>query len=128
MPASQLHLLLLAAASLLATGCYCPALSGRYSEVGCFPACPPYPPCQPAPASAAKLPQQSEECLADTGCCLLGGKSCLGSLFHRMNGPVPSRQHDDYVSPAAKFHPVPTRPVFAPEIAYPLPVPLDPHP
>jgi hypothetical protein len=43
------------------------------------------------------------------------------------DGGVPSQQHDDYVSPLAKFHPVPTRPVFEPLAAYPPAVLLDPH-
>jgi hypothetical protein len=39
---------------------------------------------------------------------------------------VPSRQGPDYVSPLAKFHPVPTRPVFEPQLAYPPLQLLDP--
>jgi hypothetical protein len=34
------------------------------------------------------------------------------------SGHVPSRQGPDYVSPQAKFHPVPTRPVFEPELVH----------
>jgi len=32
---------------------------------------------------------------------------------------VPTQQGPDYLSPQAKFHPVPTRPVFEPQLAYP---------
>jgi len=42
------------------------------------------------------------------------------------SGPVPSQQHDDYVSPLARFHPVPTRPVFEPLAEYHAAVLLDP--
>jgi hypothetical protein len=45
---------------------------------------------------------------------------------HGGDGGVPSQQHDDYVSPLAKFHPVPTRPVFEPLAAYPPAVLLAP--
>ena len=43
-----------------------------------------------------------------------------------LSGPVPSQQHDDYVSPLARFHPVPTRPVFEPLPEYSQAVLLDP--
>jgi hypothetical protein len=39
---------------------------------------------------------------------------------------VPSQQGPDYVSPQAKFHPVPTRPVFEPLPVYPPPQLIEP--
>lgn len=103
----------LAASSLAAallSGCCCPAISGRYCEVGMEPPSPAVGPC-------------GDHC--DT---------CGPGVLHRgimagrphLLAKVPSQQHADYVSPLAKFHPVPTRPVFAPLPGYHPPTPLDP--
>jgi hypothetical protein len=49
-----------------------------------------------------------------------------GGLMHGglMHGAVASAQHEDYVSPTAKFHPVPIHPVFEPQPQYPPPFPM----
>lgn len=44
-----------------------------------------------------------------------------GYLHHE---PAPTEQKADYVSPTAKYHPVPTHPVFEPQPDYPPPHPL----
>jgi len=108
----MIHIALAAIASLLAGGCYCPMLSGRYCDCGCFG---PAMPCNCAPdAGDAGLPP--------CGPVHCGG---ISALFPGLagaggaNGGVPSQQGPDYVSPQPKFHPIPTRPVFEPVPAYP---------
>jgi hypothetical protein len=117
MPAARLHsIAVLAAASLLASGCYCPMLSGRYCELGCRP---PYP--LPASAISADCRTNGDASIAARchnvphGFRGLGGR--LGTR-HLANQTV-GEQGPNYVSPAAKFHPCPTRPVFEPQLAYP---------
>src|SRR5207253_5126901 len=106
-------------ASLLPTGCYCPMLSGRYCEVGCYPPCP-MPPPDAAPSndisSTANVP-----CLPHR-CCLLNGLFGLGGgglSLAQADNRVPSQQGPDYLSPQPKFSPVPTHPVFEPQLGYP---------
>jgi hypothetical protein len=110
----------------LAAGCCCPELSGRYCRGP-----------QPLPTPAAQ----------NCGCMpAAGGHSGLAPCGHGLEhgplfawlhgglvragagGPVPSQQHDDYQSPLAKFHPVPTRPVFEPLAEQPAVVLLDQSP
>jgi hypothetical protein len=118
---------LLVATSVLASGCYCPTLSGRYGEVGCFPPCPVVaappqaapPPAEPPPAEdckpSAEVASEAHRPVFSGGLLRHGGRLAL----RRSQGQVPSRQGPAYASPQAKFHPVPTRPVFEPEPAYP---------
>lgn len=136
-------------ASLLANGCYCPMLSGRYSDIGCCPppvlrACPPAcAPLEPAnclppdsncpPANPIGPPTNSAgnavaaDCPPDCELCggpcrqLFGHHCCLSRWLTLGFGPgkVPSQQAPDYYSPPAKFHPVPTRPAFEPLPSYP---------
>ena len=101
----------------LALGCCCAPLSGRYGDAG------------PTPAGAAN------PCGCGDDGCGLGHGPLLAWLHHGAAGfgsgglnLAPSEQHADYVSPLAKFHPVPTRPVFEPLPAYHPPVALDPLP
>lgn len=107
------------ALALLALGgcCCCPPLSGRYSEIG------------QAPHSA------SDACGCGGNGGGLGHVPLVAGLHHGSGGLgnkglnlAPSQQHADYVSPLARFHPVPTRPVFEPLPAYHPPVLLDPLP
>ena len=111
-----LHFAILAAASLLASGCYCPMLSGRYCDCRGFP---------PGLPSNYVAPDGNEASYAPCGpphCCSLsmlfpsfmGGMDGIGA-----NNAVPSQQGPDYLSPQPKFHPVPTRPVFEPQVFYP---------
>ena len=54
----------------------------------------------------------------------------LAHCRHLHHAPVPTEQKADYISPTAKYHPVPTRPVFEPQPDYPPPYPLpgpEPH-
>jgi hypothetical protein len=112
-----------ALAMAVAGGCCCPTLSGRYSELAMLasygdaaglPPCAWQPPtdrpCCPQEAAAAAC----RECPQFEGRCAAGHwrQAARGGLA----GPrrVPSQQHPDYLSPPAKFHPVPTRPVFEP--------------
>jgi len=117
---------LLATASLLATGCYCPMLSGRYGELDCYPPCPMPPPT--APAKVEDKTATAESC-GPHGCCLFGGlfggRGFTGLGLAHNASQVPSQQGPDYVSPQPKFHPVPTRPVFEPQFAYPPPQPIE---
>jgi hypothetical protein len=107
-------------ACLLATGCCCPAISGRYYEVGLLP-----------PSSPGK------QTAANGGNCAPGGHRLFaghGAGLHPwhcwrgkwQSGPVDSQQHADYVSPLPQFHPLPTQPVFEPQLLYPMPLALDP--
>jgi hypothetical protein len=107
------HFAFLAAASLLASGCYCPMLSGRYCECGGFP--------PGLPASCA-APDGNEAGYAPCGpphCCGLGMlfPGLLGGMGG--NNAVASQQGPDYLSPQPKFHPVPTGPVFETQPGYP---------
>jgi hypothetical protein len=108
----------LALTSLLATGCYCPMLSGRYGELGCCPPCP-LPPAAPVENCEPVCQQGGRSHRA----CFLGGWLGFGGrqALGRGEGAVPSQQGPDYVSPQAKFHPCPTRPVFEPQLVYPPP-------
>src|SRR5262245_13389678 len=111
------------AASLLASGCCCPALSGRFNEVGCYPPhrqryCPaPCPPvaCQPAdsicPPDVAACPPASipsnaivedcpPECDACEGSCRRPFWRHHGCLSRWLTlgfgrGNVPSQKHPD---------------------------------
>src|SRR5262245_30227913 len=115
---SLAKLLLLSMLPLALCGCCCfPPLSGRYGNVG------------PTPVGAA------DPCCSCQPCCGLVHGPLLAWLHHGAAGfgshglnLAPSEQHADYVSPLAKFHPVPTRPVFEPLPAYHPPMPLDPLP
>ena len=117
-------------ASLLATGCYCPMLSGRYCEVGCYPPCP-MPP--PTPVAANDSTSKAELACAPHRCCLLNGLFGLDGSARLGGGlglaqrasQVPSQQGPDYLSPQASFHPVPTHPVFEPQLAYSPPQPIE---
>ena len=109
-----LHVALLAAASLLVSGCYCPMLSGRYCDCCGFP---------PGLPANSIVPDGND---ANCASCGPPHGCCLGMLFPGLLGvggagdnSVPSQQGPDYLSPQAKFHPVPTRPVFEPTPAYP---------
>jgi hypothetical protein len=109
----------MSAASLLAAGCYCPMLSGRYSDLG---------PCGPCGAPAHLVPGNevckqeletgSQECDRLHGG-LLGLRGGLARLHLGATGG--GQQGPDYVSPQARFHPVPTRPAFEPQLDYPQP-------
>jgi hypothetical protein len=100
----------------LAAGCCCPALSGRYCEVGL-----------PPPAAGAGIKAANTKCengdnqriARQAG--LKHGHSWLGRGH---NEAVPSQQQFDYLSPLPKFHPAPTHPVFEAQMHY-LP-PSDP--
>jgi hypothetical protein len=161
---------LVAAVSLLAGGCYCPLLSGRYGELGycppgpwvnpaMTPASPPAdgnappgaqtpltaPPVASAPAAPipaplaaeapAPLPAPTKDSKYDNksvghphrlpfpgGLFWLGGR--LGS--RRAGAPRSWQQGPDYASPQAKFHALPTRPVFEPQLDYPPPDLIEP--
>ncbi len=109
-----IHVALFAAASMLASGCYCPMLSGRYCDCRGFPS---------GLATSYLGPDGNNAISAPCGpphCC------GLSMLFPGLaggigagNSNVPSQQGPDYMSPQAKFHPIPTRPVFEPQPAYP---------
>src|SRR5262245_46213798 len=104
---------LVACASLLAAGCCCPRLSGRYHEVGCRP------PCRgaaPTVGSARIADNQPGPCGRGP---IKGGHShgAWHGLLARA-GRAPSQQGPDYSSPQPKFHPAPTWPVFEPQITY----------
>jgi hypothetical protein len=131
--------LVLSLAALPLAGCCCP-LSGRYhncceSQAACTP---------PGAAGVAAVAIADMKPLADAKPHGKGNGSGLhaeGALRHRGllarfrghpagapgdRGPVPSEQHADYLAPHPRFHPVPTRPVFEPQPAYPPPLLLDP--
>ena len=117
-PAKLLTLL-----SVLALGGCCCPISGRYCQ-------------QPLPAASA--PPCNCGPTANCARCRLGGCGGHGhppllAWLHGGHGGlgddddgVPSQQHDDYLSPLPKFHPVPTRPVFEPLPTYKPAVLLDP--
>jgi hypothetical protein len=125
MHASKLNSIgLLAIASLLATGCYCPMLSGRHGEIGYCSQCP------LPPLAASTNPSENDSPGCDAVNRLHGGGTSGGAPewsggrgLARGAGLMPTQQGPDYVSPQAKFHPVPTRPVFEPQHGY-LPVQL----
>ncbi len=135
MKARHQFLALVATASILAAGCCCPGLSGRYRNSCCQQtsnAC-----CQqnspntyPDPQTACPPDASASACPCDdcnAGCshgCLLPGCSLRGWLAGWRNG-VPSQQQPDYYSPPAKFHPIPTRPAFEPLASYPPLLPAD---
>ena len=107
-----LHLAIVITATVLASGCYCPMLSGRYCDCRGFP---------PGMPSNCVAPDNNM-----TGCTPCGRHGChLGMLFPGLaggmggNNNVASQQGPDYASPHANFHPVPTRPVFEPTPTYP---------
>ena len=106
---------------LALAGCCGPAISGRYCDVG-----------QPqAAACGCETAHASRRCLHG-GSGLVHGN---GAMLHRpllaglfgMNASssIPAEQHADYLSPLAKFHPVPTRPVFESLPAHGPPLLLD---
>ena len=113
MPSRALSISLLTLASLLATGCCCPQLSGRYCN----------PSCQPPNLADANANADAEACL-DSGnshCRRRGPfhRSVLSKWLGGFAGDgVPSQQAPEYVSPQPKFHPIPTRPAFEPQLAY----------
>jgi hypothetical protein len=115
MPSRALSISLLTLTSLLAPGCCCPQLSGRYGN-----RC-----CQTQILADAKADSDAEACnesASGNGHCSRCGP------FHRLylskwvtglaGDGVPSQQAPEYVSPQAKFHPIPTRPAFEPQLAY----------
>jgi hypothetical protein len=114
MQARILHIAILTAATVLASGCYCPMLSGRNCDHRGFP---------PGLPNNCVAPDGNELNYAPCGpphCCGLGMlfPGLAGGLGANGSGNVPSQQGPDYLSPHAKFHPVPTRPVFEPTLAY----------
>lgn len=120
---SGLRAIALLTAPLLAAGCYCPMLSGRYCDLA------PGGPCSPpmlAPLNSAAPPHASHA--------LAHGHHLHGtwaSFRSRLRLHLPAtgadgHQGPDYVSPQAKFHPVPTRPAFEPQLAYLPPELLEP--
>jgi hypothetical protein len=111
------------ATSLLAAGCCCPAISGRYCEVG-----------MPAPQQVASAggAEKGAKCDPEKGGHVGGRHAALHGL-HGLHGllgrhgwgasdRVPSQQQYDYVGPLPKFHPAPVRPVFEPQFFYEPPV------
>ena len=100
-------------ASFLLAGCCCPALSGRYYEVGMCPG-----------------PGEHGGSYANhaAGCHPGLRRPYLAANGSELFAPVPSEQHADYLSPLARFHPVPTRPVFTPVPSAHPPRLLDPVP
>jgi hypothetical protein len=105
------------AAILLAAGCCCPAVSGRYCEVG-LPA--------PRPAATAGGADKSAGCDPEKHGHPGGRHAGLHGLHlgrgRGKSGPVPSQQQYDYVGPLPKFHPAPTRPVFETQDFYEPPL------
>ena len=114
-----LRLFVVAAIGSLAAGCCCPALSGRYYEVGMQP---PQPATSPAPAAGDKQADPAAACSPES--CPHSGRLGHRWLGREQKGAVPSQQQYDYVSPLPQFHPAPTRPVFE-SLPYYLP-PLSP--
>src|SRR5262245_38092179 len=92
--------------ALLATGCCCPQLSGRY----CHPASDP---CSPEDTSACCPDATAHHCCGHRG----RGLSSLVAFLGIGGAGVSSDQGPDYISPQPKFHPVPTHPVFEPQLA-----------
>jgi hypothetical protein len=112
--------ILAVAVCLLAAGCCCPAMSGRYCEVG-LPA--------PGALTSAGGAEKSATCDPERGGHVGGrhaGRHGLHGLHERHGwgerGAVPSQQQYDYIGPLPKFHPVPVRPVFEPQYFYEPPV------
>src|SRR5262245_22565910 len=102
MRARKLPITVLAAFdSLLAGGCCCPRLSGRYYEVGCRP------PCRaPAPIVGGGPAIPTRQLAGCDPWSLKGGHghAAWHGLLARAGG-APSQQGPDYVSPQPKFHP-----------------------
>jgi hypothetical protein len=115
---ARLSLIVVAALSSLAAGCCCPALSGRYYEVGLPP---------PSHSAGVTAKKDDVKCAPGTSAQFAGhhgGWQRHGWLGHRLNDAVPSQQQYDYVNPLPKFHPAPVQPVFETQMHY-LP-PSDP--
>lgn len=122
-----------ALAMAVAGGCCCPMLSGRYNELAMLASCADaagLPPCAWGPPGDPPCRLHEEPAASCPHGCRLRGRCAAARLGHAaqagMLAPrrVPSQQHADYLSPPAKFHPVPTRPVFEP---LPSRQALDPH-
>ena len=117
----RLPFIIAAGVCSLAAGCCCPALSGRYCEVG-------LPPPQAVSGTATKDDGKVDvKCPPGTSARFVGNgrhRHGAGWLRHGQNDPVPSQQQYDYISPLPKFHPAPTGPVFETQMHY-LP-PSDP--
>jgi hypothetical protein len=112
---ARLSILVALGASLLAAGCCCPSISGRYYEVGLpSPSCA----CDDRGSTPSKFGPAAGHGTASR---TFGGWFGKGE-----NGDVASQQHADYVSPLAQFHPAPTRPVFEPQLYHAPPLALDP--
>jgi len=97
------------------TACNCGPPGGR--SAGANPV--PTPSLDAASAATAEPPCECDPTAGHGGHRLLGGR--LAARLAR-----PGVQHADYLSPPAKFHPVPTRPVFEPLPHYPPLRLLDP--
>jgi hypothetical protein len=121
MPSRALSISILTLASLLATGCCCPQLSGRYRD----------PCCQPQILANANAGSHAEACneSGHNHCSRRGPlhRFYLSKWFTGLAGDgVPSEQAPEYVSPQPKFHPIPTRPAFEPMLAYLPPELIEP--
>ncbi|HEX5105180.1 MAG TPA: hypothetical protein VFV87_15275 [Pirellulaceae bacterium] len=123
---ARFHLAILtsALASAWLGGCCCPPISCRYGEPGC-PAGPLAPSCGcGAGCTDCGCGQGASACACGDGHAMhhgLGAHFPLLARGHLHHEPVPTEQKADYVSPTAKYHPVPTRPVFEPQPDYPPP-------
>jgi hypothetical protein len=121
MPSRALSISLLTLASLLAPGCCCPQLSGRYANRCCQPQM-----LANANAGADANPGSDAEACnenqsAANHCARRGPfhRFYLTRWFTGLAGDgVPSEQAPEYASPQPKFHPIPTRPAFEPQLAY----------
>src|SRR5687768_12954608 len=115
MPSRTLSMSLLTLASLLATGCCCPQLSGRYGNRCCQTQI-------LADANAGSDAEAGHENESGNGHCSRRGpfhRFYLAKWFTGLAGDgVPSEQAPEYVSPQPKFHPIPTRPAFEAQPAY----------
>jgi hypothetical protein len=115
MPSRTLSISLVTLASLLVPGCCCPQLSGRYGN-----RC-----CQTQILADANAGSDAKACNENES---TGGHGSRCGPFHRFyvskwftglaGDGVPSEQAPEYVSPQPKFHPIPTRPAFEPQLAY----------
>src|SRR5262245_56607523 len=100
-----LYFAIVITATVLASGCYCPMLSGRYCDCRGFP---PGLPNNGLPNNCV-APDGNELNYAPCGpphCC--GLSMLFPGLFGGMGGNnsnVPSQQGPDYWSPHASFHP-----------------------